>query len=240
MPKKTEMAKKSKKEKEVKEAVITEVDSKEVQDVVENIDTETIEKGKAYFFPRVIAYLIDIFIVSIVASLIVLVMPENENYQTYLEEYEIVQTEFMEEKITASEYMNRAVEIIYDMDYSNVLTMIIEVVIIILYFIVFQFYNKGQTFGKQLMKIRVISTDGNPVSMDQYICRALVIHSVAANILIIGMILFIHRDIYYYCSFFVQGLQMLLIFISVMMMIYSKTGKGLHDKFAHTQVVMDE
>ena len=235
MPKKNDMVNDNC---EVKDAIITDVDKEEISNDID--DSNDGGKTKAYFFPRVIAYIIDIFIVSFIISMIGLIIPANQNYQAYLEEYNTVQTEFMEEKITANEYMNRAVEIIYDMDYSNVLIMILEVVLIILYFIVFQFYNKGQTFGKQLMKIRVISVDGGLVTMDQYILRGLIIHSIAANILIIGMVLFINRNFYYYCSFFVQGVQLLLILISVMMMIYSKTGKGLHDRFARTQVVMDE
>ena len=235
MPNKNDMVNDNR---EVKDAVITDVDKEEISNDID--DSNDGGKTKAYFFPRVIAYIIDIFIVSFIISIIGLIIPANQNYQAYLEEYNTVQTEFMEEKITANEYMNRAVEIIYDMDYSNVLIMILEVVLIILYFIVFQFYNKGQTFGKKLMKLRVVSTDGDSVTMNQIAIRALIINSILINILIIGSLLFLGRDYYYYVSLIIQRVSVIITFIIVIMVFLRKDGRGLHDVLAKTQVIQEE
>ncbi|MDD6224477.1 MAG: RDD family protein [bacterium] len=193
---------------------------------------------KAFFFPRVISYIIDIIIVSMVASFIMVVLPRSENYDIYLQEYEQVQADLIENKITVDEYIQRSIEVVHDLDYSNVVSMVVEVVLLILYFVVFQCYNKGQTLGKKIMNIRVVSSDGERLTFNHYIYRSVIIHSLLANILIIGMVLFIDKSVYYYASFTLQGIQILLIIISVFMVMYKKDGRGLQDLVGHTRVIM--
>ena len=135
-----------KKKEEVIEAVICEDKTNE-----ENKYVAETRVQKPYFFPRLVAYIIDMILVSLVCTGIMFVVPKNNNYQKYMKEYEKIQTELIEEKIDVKEYFNKAVDIVYDIDYCNVFSMIIEVTLIILYFVVFQFYNKGQTFGKKLI-----------------------------------------------------------------------------------------
>lgn len=228
---------KGKKEKVEKEKVKQESKSK-VEPVKEKQDSQP---RKAYFFPRLIAYIIDFTIVTLILSFILVFVPANNNYDDYLKEYEQIQMDYLENKITSDEYINKSVEVVYDLDYSNVMSMVIGVVVFILYFSVFQFYNKGQTLGKKLMKIRVVSDNpDSKLSMNQYIFRSLIINSLACKILIIGMVLFMSRDIYYYASLSVQGIQMILVIVCAFMVIYSASGRGLHDRIAGTRVVMDD
>ena len=159
---------------------------------------ETLKNDKPYFFPRLVAYIIDVTLVSIVCSGILFLFPKNENYSKYLKEYQEVQTNFIDNKIEADEYIHKVADITYDIDYSNVLSMIVEVVLLILYFIVFQFYNKGQTFGKKLMKLRVVNNNGNELTLNQVTCRALIIDSILINLFMIAALLFSGRNYYYY------------------------------------------
>ena len=53
-----------------------------------------------------------------------------------------------------------------------------------------------------------------------------------------AMLLFASRDVYFYTKFIVEGIQTLLIIVSAFMVIYSASGRGLHDKMAETRVVM--
>lgn len=194
----------------------------------------------AFFFPRALAYIIDFVIVTILSMGVLMVVPVNENHEKYMKEYQKVQTDYIEKKIDTLEYTNKLKPLIYDLDYSNVPTMIIQIVILILYYIVFQFYNKGQTLGKKLMKIRVISLDDEDVSMNQLIIRSLINQAILSNILIVGFVLFIGRNLYYYSSFGIQGIQVLITIISIFMIMYSKKNRGLHDYLAKTKVIMTD
>lgn len=197
------------------------------------------EYRKAFFFPRLMAYIIDFAIVTLLLSFILMFLPANENYSAYLEEYEKVQIDYLEGKTSADEYVNQSVEVVRDLDYSNVMTSVVGVIVFILYFVVFQFYNNGQTLGKKLMGVRVVSITGDEkASMNQYVLRSLLVNSLVCNILLIGMVLFMSRDIYFYAKFIVEGIQSILILASAFMVIYSASGRGLHDKMAATRVVM--
>lgn len=228
-----------KKKEEVIEVEVIEKETKK-NSTKEKVVVEKINNGtKPYFFPRLVAYFIDIILVSIVCSGILYLVPENENYNKYMKEYEQIQTDFIEEKIDADEYFNKSMDVVYDIDYNNVIPMIIEVVLIILYFIVFQFYNKGQTFGKKLMKLRVISTKDGDLTINQVAYRVLIINSVLINILIIGSLLFLGRDYYYYASLVLQVIASIIVITTLLMVLFRKDGRGLHDIVAGTKVIQE-
>ena len=207
--------------------------------IEEALTKETLKNDKPYFFPRLVAYIIDVTLVSIVCSGILFLFPKNENYSKYLKEYQEVQTNFIDNKIEADEYIHKVADITYDIDYSNVLSMIVEVVLLILYFIVFQFYNKGQTFGKKLMKLRVVSTNGNELTLNQVTCRALIIDSILINLFMIAALLFSGRNYYYYASLSLQILSGIIIFVTLMMIFFRKDGRGLHDVVTGTKVIQE-
>ena len=117
--------------------------------------------------------------------------------------------------------------------------MIAEVVLLILYFIVFQFYNKGQTFGKKLMKLRVVNNNGNELTLNQVTCRALIIDSILINLFMIAALLFSGRNYYYYASLSLQILSGIIIFVTLMMIFFRKDGRGLHDVVTGTKVIQE-
>jgi len=229
-----------KKNEEIIDAVIYE--KKPKKDKV-NKEDKIIEIGnkraKANFFPRFIAYIIDILLVSIISTGILLVLPKSNNYDKYLEEFKQIQFEYLEEKINYQEYSNRIKDVTYDLDYSNVFSIIIEVTLIILYFIVFQFYNKGQTLGKKLMKLRVVSVDDNQLSLNQMACRSLVINSILVNLLVLASLLFLGRNYYYYASYTLQYITIGIELIIVFMVLFRRDGRGLHDVITKTKVIQE-
>ena len=207
--------------------------------IEEALTKETLKNDKPYFFPRLVAYIIDVTLVSIVCSGILFLFPKNENYSKYLKEYQEVQTNFIDNKIEADEYIHKVADITYDIDYSNVLSMIVEVVLLILYFIVFQCYNKVQTFGKKLMKLRVVNNNGNELTLNQVTCRALIIDSILINLFMIAALLFSGRNYYYYASLSLQILSGIIIFVTLMMIFFRKDGRGLHDVVTGTKVIQE-
>lgn len=223
-----------KKKEEVIEAVICEDKTDD-----ENKCVAETRVQKPYFFPRLVAYIIDMLLVSLVCTGIMFVMPENKNYDKYMKEYEKIQTDLIEEKIDVKEYFNKSMDVVYDIDYSNVIPMIVEVVLIILYFVVFQFYNKGQTFGKKLMKLRVVSTNDNDLTINQITYRSLIINSILINILILGSLLFLGRNYYFYANYALQLLSVIIVFVTLIMILFRKDGRGLHDVVAGTKVIQE-
>ena len=89
------------------------------------------------------------------------------------------------------------------------------------------------------MKIRIISSNGNDVSINQIAIRSLIVNSILINLLIIGSLLFSGRDVYYYISLGLQGFEGLIVMITLIMILFRNDGKGIHDLLAKTQVISE-
>ncbi len=244
------------KKEEIKEAVIidkkkSKKKTKEMQEQNQNKMESIVEvenekenkeqkETKPYFFPRLVAYIIDVLIVSTICTGVLFFLPENKNYKKYMEEYEKIQTEAIEKNTPFIEVMKLSSDVVYDLDYSNVFPMIVQVVLIILYFIVFQFYNKGQTLGKKLMKLRLVSVNQEPLNINQVSIHAILINSILINMLVLASLLLLGRNYYFYASLVIQVLDFTLIFVILMMILFRKDGRGLHDVLAKTKVIQEK
>ena len=216
-----------------KEAKIIEAEVEEIKDETKPVK----ENEKSYFLPRALAYVIDIVLIIIISSMISSFVPANKNYDKAYKEYMELQDKVTSRTISMDEYFKKSVPVVYDMDYNNVPSMIIQVTVLVLYFVVFQAVSKGQTLGKKIMKIKIVSTDGNELTMNQVAIRAVIINSVFINLLLIGSVMFASSDIYYYISLGLQGFEGLIIVITLIMILFRSDGKGLHDLLAKTQVI---
>ena len=123
----------------------------------------------AYFIKRLGALILDMIIVSIVVSMLTFFVNNNSNYEKLTKEYNDVMEQAMDKKTSPKEYkklLSKASDISYDLSKQTVVVSFVSLTIYILYFIVFQFYNKGQTIGKKLMKIKIESNDGKDLTMN--------------------------------------------------------------------------
>ena len=203
----------------------------------EKIVDAIIEEEKPFFFPRLVAYIIDTILVFALMLGVAFILPVNENHKKYMDEYKTIQAELMDGKIKKEEFTSRYKDIVYDLDYTNTLVSLSQTVVFILYFIVFQYYNKGQTVGKKLMGIKVISTKDKQLTLDQMAIHALIADSIIINLLLVASVLFIGREYYYYASLGLQLINYSVIIVALLMIIFRKDGKGLHDVLANTKVI---
>ena len=209
---------------------------KKEEKVVEAI----VEDEKTYFLPRALAYIIDSILIFVICLGINLALPKNENHEKHLEESRQIQKDYKDKKIKEKEYINRMKEVTYDVDYTNVTGMLVEVTVLILYFGAFQYYNNGKTLGKKITKLKVINVDGKELSLNQIVVRAVIINSIFINMCLIGSVLFVGRSNYYYTSMSFQMVDSLIVLVSLGMILFRKDGRGLHDLVAKTKVVNDK
>ncbi len=122
---------------------------------------------KAYFLPRAIAFLIDAILISLVASLCFRVFPQYTNYMKLNQQLEESYRSYLNQDITINEYVAQVNDLSYDIAYQEVPYMIIYITLTIGYFVVFQAKMNGQTIGKRLMRVRVVSMEKRRASNDQ-------------------------------------------------------------------------
>lgn len=193
---------------------------------------------KATFFERLGSYLIDTLIVSFILSLICLgfgdYRSDTEKLMTELDE------KLIEKSITTEEYLEEYQDLLYDYQKENVLQTGISVALTIAYYVVFQYLNKGQTIGKKLLNIRVVDKDTQkPISVLKGLLRSFIVLSILSGAL--GIIfLYIFSKQNYFISYstllFIEGAFSL---ITIMLVLYKKDKRGLHDMMANTIVLKE-
>ena len=194
----------------------------------------------AKFNKRFFAYIIDIFIVLVIANLITMFIPISEKTQDYYKELQTTQKKMYDKEIDVKEYTDIVLEDNYNISKGTVLISLTSIIIYILYFVVYQVYNNGQTVGKKLMKIKVKSITDESLSINTMLFRALIIYGIAANIINLMLILLLKKELYLSISNTISIIQSLIVIISVFMILISKQKRGIHDIITKTEVVNKE
>lgn len=193
------------------------------------------ELKKGSFIRRIGAYIIDYVILVILISLISSPFVDTAKTKTIEKEANEIIEKYQSGEISSDEYIQRYSSVYYNLSRSTGVVTFFTIIIDVLYFIVFQLYNKGQTVGKVLLKIKVISEDGN-LNMNQMIFRALIAYMILSNIINFALITFASKSIYTGVSICISMIQYIVMFISVIMAT-TKDGRTIHDRLTHTRVV---
>lgn len=206
---------------------------------------------KSVKFKRVGAYFIDLFIVTLLISLISEIKflnPQQEKLKkaidTYNEKYGeyLSAVENIDENTTIADIENtiNSKEIItyyYDVVKYNISYIIIFSLVIILYYSIFPYFFDGQTIGKKLLKISNCSVNGDKIPLYKYIIKSIVLpiySGIIFNTVILQLLLFL-LTITFKKAFFadiylaIVLLEMTWGYIDVMFYLIRKDNRSLHD-----------
>lgn len=213
---------------------------------------------------RFVAYAIDIMLVSIVSTLITSnsyinkdykkYMSVSEEYQEFYDNYEDLKEDLQEtledEEITQDEYDSKLDNIDKEFNKKNidynykliklsVVSTIISMLVLILYFVVIQYYLNGQTIGKKIMKLRVVSNSGKRLSILNYLIRSLILNSVFTNVLTVVCVLILSKSNYLIFNEIIYVVNYVIEMAIIFMMLFNKDNRGLQDYVANTKVVWE-
>ena len=195
------------------------------------------------FFKRIGAYVLDVLIVSLLVSLLSYVPFLNPSRDAYSEKYnELVnlQEQYTSNEISLDEYNQAFVPIAYEIYRYNTYYVIIDLVCTLLYFGVLQFFCKGQTIGKKLFQIRVVSNDERPLTIVNFILRTVVLSNMIISIALQCIVHFMDVDHYYMVYENVNLVGSIILYIMLFMIVVRADGRGLHDFVANTKVILDD
>ena len=192
---------------------------------------------KALFVQRFLAFLLDIVLVSFVASFISYPFLDMDSIQKLNESSVEVMENYTNGKIDEKEYFNESSTISYELARKQGVNTLVIIFLNILYFVVYQIKNNGKTLGKQILKIRVVDSANRDLSMNQMIFRALIINSILLDMISFGVLIFANQSSYFYGVSFLAFIQFCILSVSTFMIMFGKDRRGLHDLVAHTDVV---
>ena len=189
---------------------------------------------------RFIAFIIDIFIVSIISEALSNVSFINIYKDQYIEtygEYQEIYDEFSNENITLEEYNNKVIYYNYELSKLSIISNSIFIIICIAYFVGTNCLYEGQTLGKKLMNIKIVNENNKKVSAWIYLLRTILITGISGTFLLIISVLIFKEDLFYTLSYIICLLQYISQLIIGISIIVNKNGKGLHDWICKTKVI---
>lgn len=191
---------------------------------------------KANFIQRALAYLLDIFIISFIFSIITIGFKPNTDIE---KKYNEVYDNYINGEITAEQYLEEYTDVLYDMQKANALPNTINTLLIIVYFIVFQYLNKGQTIGKKILKIKIVNEEKKDISISQMLIRGIMIYSVLSSLINIILFFNVSRKVYMTSYLSVGAIETLILFLSAIFILYRNDKKALHDIVSKSIVIKE-
>ena len=194
---------------------------------------------------RISAYFLDILLIYLFISLITSIKVINPYYDKYTEETEKY-TELMklytDKEIDEKEFLKESREVVYYLSKYSVSSNIVIAVVIVAYFGLFQKFNKGQTLGKKIMRIKVTSNDDKELSLFSYLLRLLPSYHVFVGniiVLIANSVLINYLDVnkYYNANIIITYVFFGIAIISFVMILIREDKRGLHDIISNTKVI---
>lgn len=169
-------------------------------------------------------------------------LTEEEKYQTNIKEY------YEDKKISQGEYKKIVNEL--NEDYSTIannytyklnklgsFNSIITLICTLLYFGLFQYLLKGQTIGKKILKLKVVSASNKKINILNYILRSLIVNDVLLNGVGVIFLLTTSKKVYLQANNILGILISISEAIIIFLVVSRDDHRGLHDLLFNTQVI---
>lgn len=208
-----------------------------------------------YILRRIMAYFIDIILVVMVSTLITSNKYIDINYSKYqkvyneyktcYDEYESLLKDSEEEKLDEKEsdkldkYEEKLNNYSYRLSKLSFVPRFMGIILSLFYFVVLQFYFNGQTLGKKIMKLRVVSNDNKNINIFSFLIRSLIVNEIFISSLNLICILFLSKNVYFTYSKVIYFVTYFIEILIVFTIIFSKDNRGIHDILANTKVIYE-
>ncbi len=191
----------------------------------------------ASFFDRLGCYLLDVLLIFAISSVISVFIPSKGS--DINKEITALTEKYTNGEVGTETFINEYQDLMYKYQKENYLSTVVSVGLNFIYFVVFAYFNKGQTIAKKLTNIKVVDNKtGERPKFWQMLVRNMFIYSLLSNIIIL-ILLFTSKNNFIYCYMLVGGFDLMFVMITVMFVLYRKDKRGLHDMMACTKVVKE-
>lgn len=191
---------------------------------------------KTSFVKRLVAFILDILIFSLIFEIFTMIIPESNNVNVLNSQLSALSESVLNNELTISTYFNQYAGIIHSLDKELFLNNLFNLVLMIGYFAVLPFYYNGQTLGKKIMKIKVVKDDGE-LTMNDLIIRNIIINGFLFSLIGFAIIFLVSDLTYFIIISILCFIEILLVIISIFMILYRHDKKGLHDLWCKTSVI---
>jgi uncharacterized RDD family membrane protein YckC len=196
---------------------------------------------KASMFKRILAYVIDFFVILLISNIIVGFLPNNDKIivknneitEFIMENKDVLLSNDVEKMETFNATLN---DYSYDLSKLSLWPNLLKITLYFLYFITFQSYNNGQTLGKRILKLETVDKDGDSPKFKQMLIRGIILYPILFVLLDVIFINILSKSMYFDVSNILYYIKYGLFFVCFITALIS--GRGIHDKLAGTSVIV--
>ena len=192
--------------------------------------------NKSNFGKRLVAYILDAIIVSLIFSCLTMFIKDSNNLINLNNQLSTIGENLINKTITANEYFNQVASVQYLISKETFLQNLFSLILMIGYFIILPYYYNGQTIGKKMMKIKIIKED-DKLTINDLALRSLLADGIAMTFIELALIFLVKDTPYFIIISIFSFIQFLLVITSIFMILYRKDKKALHDIICKTLVV---
>ena len=202
---------------------------------------------------RISAFLVDIFFVVVLTVLICNVSflnpglyTSDDAYTKYMEVYDELLTNVnTTDEVKINEINDKMKVVVKDYEKSNKFIYLYYLIFTFIYFVIFQWWNKGQTLGKKLFKLKVVDDNEENPNIFKYILRTLFNGSsliMGVNFILLVRLIFlfiggIGTNTFYNIYLGTQYAAYIFELVFIVVYLVNKKNKGLDDIIAGTKVI---
>lgn len=202
---------------------------------------------------RISAFLVDIFFVVVLTVLIGNVSflnpglyTSDDAYTKYMEVYDELLTNVnTTDEVKINEINDKMKVVVKDYEKSNKFIYLYYLIFTFIYFVIFQWWNKGQTLGKKLFKLKVVDDNEENPNIFKYILRTLFNGSsliMGVNFILLVRLIFlfiggIGSNTFYNIYLGTQYAAYIFELVFIVVYLVNKKNKGLDDIIAGTKVI---
>lgn len=161
---------------------------------------------------------------------------------------EIITSKYEDKKITKgeynkikeelnTEYSSIAKDYIYKLNKQGIFNSIITLSTTLLYFGIIQYFLKGQTIGKKILKLKIVSASNKKLNIFNYILRTLVVNNILLNGISILFLLLATKTVYLQADNILGMLVSVSEAIIIFLVLTREDQRGLHDLLFNTKVI---
>ena len=126
----------------------------------------------------------------------------------------------------------------YNVEKNSICYFIIYLIVTFSYFVGFNYYTKGQTLGKKLLRLRIVNSkeEQDKVSILNYFIRCLFLYQPLYYIVKLIGVFILSSNNYYQITSIVYDINYYLEFIIILTVMIRMDGRGLHDLASSTRI----
>jgi len=125
----------------------------------------------------------------------------------------------------------------YELMKINYIPSVITIICTILYFAVFGYFCNGQTLGKRMLQLQVVSKDNKKASILKLLLRTIILTGIIMNVLNLILLFSFDKGTFITANEYITITSRIIEMTILFMVLFRKNKRGLHDIIAGTKVI---